>query len=161
MAIRNIVTIEDEILTKKSRPVTNFDERLAELIDDMLETMKSAVGCGLAAPQVGILRRIVVIDVGEGPIEMVNPEIIEESGEQRETEGCLSLPGQYGITLRPMKVTAKAQDRNGNWSEIEGEGLKARAICHELDHLDGILLPDRAEEMFESEEKKPPEEEAL
>ena len=149
MAIRNIVKFGDEILLKKCRPVTKFDERLHELIDDMTETMVSADGVGLAAPQVGILRRIVTIDVGDGPLVMVNPEIVKESGEQRELEGCLSCPGQYGYTIRPMNVTAKAQDRNGDWFELEEEGLLARAICHELDHLEGTLFFDHVVEMVD------------
>ena len=149
MAIRNIVKFGDEILLKKCRPVTKFDERLHELIDDMTETMVNADGVGLAAPQVGILRRIVTIDVGDGPLVMVNPEIVKESGEQRELEGCLSCPGQYGYTIRPMNVTAKAQDRNGDWFELEEEGLLARAICHELDHLEGTLFFDHVVEMVD------------
>ena len=143
MAIRNIVKEGDEVLAKKCRPVTAFDEKLASLLDDMVETMNAADGCGLAAPQVGILRRVCVVDVGEGPIELVNPEIISESGSQQETEGCLSCPGVWGITQRPMKVTVKAQDRNGNEFKVSGDGLKARAFCHEIDHLDGILFKDR------------------
>lgn len=143
MAIRNIVKEGDPVLRKTSRSVLNFDDKLSELIDDMLETMYEADGCGLASPQVGILRRICVIDVGEGPIELVNPTIIKEEGEQRESEGCLSIPGQSGVTKRPMRVTVKAQDRNGNSYEITGEGLLARAFCHEIDHLNGILFKDR------------------
>lgn len=143
MAIRNIVKEGEPVLRKTSRSVLNFDERLAELIDDMIETMYEAEGCGLAAPQVGILRRVCVIDVGEGPIELVNPAVIFEEGEQNESEGCLSIPGQSGVTKRPMKVTVKAQDRNGNTFEISGEGLLARAFCHEIDHLNGILYKDR------------------
>ncbi len=143
MAIRNIVKEGDPVLRKISRSVLNFDEKLSILLDDMLETMYEANGVGLAAPQVGILRRVCVIDIGEGPIELVNPSIIEESGLQKESEGCLSIPGQSGITKRPMKVTVKAQDRNGNTFEISGEGLLARAFCHEIDHLNGMLFKDR------------------
>lgn len=143
MAIRNIVKEGEPVLRKTSRSVLNFDDRLAELIDDMVQTMYEAEGCGLAAPQVGILRRVCVIDVGEGPIELVNPAIIDEQGVQTESEGCLSIPGQSGVTKRPMKVTVKAQDRNGNSFEISGEGLLARALCHEIDHLNGILFKDR------------------
>lgn len=143
MAIRNIVKEGEPVLRKTSRSVLNFDDRLAELIDDMVQTMYEAEGCGLAAPQVGILRRVCVIDVGEGPIELVNPAIIDEQGEQNESEGCLSIPGQSGVTKRPMKVTVKAQDRNGKSFEISGEGLLARALCHEIDHLNGILFKDR------------------
>ncbi len=140
MALRNIVKVGDPILNKTSRKVENFDDRLATLIDDMFETLYKENGVGLAAVQVGILKRVVVIDVGEGPMELVNPEITLKEGEQREQEGCLSLPGKWGTTVRPMKVQVKAQDRNGKWQVFTGEGLKARAFCHELDHLDGILF---------------------
>lgn len=140
MALRNIVKFGDPILNKNSRKVEKFDERLATLIDDMFETMYDANGAGLAAVQVGILKRVVVIDVGEGPLELVNPEIIFKEGEQRESEGCLSLPGKWGVTVRPKKVQVKAQDRNGKWQVFTGEDLKARAFCHEIDHLDGILF---------------------
>ncbi len=143
MAVRNIVEKGDPILRKISRSVLNFDEKLATLIDDMIETMHNADGVGLAAPQVGILRRICVIDVGDGPIELVNPVIIKEEGEQVGSEGCLSVPGQSGIVKRPMKVTVKAQDRKGNTFEISGEELLARAFCHEIDHLNGILYVDK------------------
>lgn len=143
MAVRNIVEKGDPILRKISRSVLNFDEKLATLIDDMIETMHNAEGVGLAAPQVGILRRICVIDVGDGPIELVNPVIIKEEGEQVGSEGCLSVPGQSGIVKRPMKVTVKAQDRKGNTFEISGEELLARAFCHEIDHLNGILYVDK------------------
>lgn len=140
MALRNIVKLGDPILNKTSRRVEKFDERLAVLIDDMAETMYNANGVGLAAVQVGVLKRVVVIDIGEGLIELVNPEITLKEGEQREQEGCLSLPGKYGTTVRPMKVQVKAQDRNGKWQVFTGEGLKARAFCHETDHLDGVLF---------------------
>ena len=130
----------DPILNKTSRKVEKFDDILATLIDDMFETLYKENGVGLAAVQVGILKRVVVIDVGEGPMELVNPEITLKEGEQREQEGCLSLPGKWGTTVRPMKVQVKAQDRNGKWQVFTGEGLKARAFCHELDHLDGILF---------------------
>ncbi len=140
MALRNIVKLGDPILNKTSRKVEKFDEKLATLIDDMLETMYHANGVGLAAVQVGMLKRVVVIDIGEGPMELVNPEITLKEGEQRESEGCLSLPGKYGVTVRPMKVQVKAQDRNGKWQVFTGEGLKARAFCHEIDHLDGVLF---------------------
>ncbi|MEE1065510.1 MAG: peptide deformylase [Acutalibacteraceae bacterium] len=140
MAIRNIVKLGDPILSKKSRPVENFDEKLYQILDDMKDTLYKAQGAGLAAVQVGILRRIVVIDCGDGYLELVNPEIVECSQEvQHETEGCLSLPGKYGVTERPMKVIVKAQNRDGKWCLYKGEGLKARCFCHELDHLDGIL----------------------
>lgn len=140
MALRNIVKLGDPILNKKSRVVDKFDERLSVLIDDMLETMNANNGVGLAAVQVGILKRVVVIDIGEGPMELVNPEIVLAEGEQVEQEGCLSLPGKWGNTKRPAKVQVKAQDRNGKWQVFTGEALKARAFCHEIDHLDGILF---------------------
>lgn len=140
MALRNIVKLGDPILNKKSRVVEKFDERLATLIDDMLETLYKENGVGLAAVQVGVLKRVVVIDIGEGPIELVNPEITMSEGEQISQEGCLSLPGKWGTTRRPMKVQVKAQDRNGKWQVFTGEGLKAKAFCHEIDHLEGILF---------------------
>lgn len=143
MAIRNIRFEEDPILKKISRKVDVFDERLFILLDDMKDTMYKADGCGLAAVQVGVLKRVVVIDVGEGLIELINPEIIEEKGEQYEYEGCLSLPGKNGITKRPMTVKVKAQNREGKWCQYKGEGLKARAFCHEIDHLDGHLYTER------------------
>ena len=141
MALRNIVKFGDPVLTKKSRVVEKFDDRLATLIDDMLETMYDGNGVGLAAVQVGILKRVVVIDIGEGPMELVNPEIIYTEGEQISQEGCLSLPGKWGTTSRPKKVQIKAQDRTGKWQVFTGEDLKAKAFCHEIDHLDGILFP--------------------
>ena len=146
MATRNIVKIGDGILNKKSRPVEKFDARLHQLLDDMRETMYQAEGVGLAAVQVGVLRRVVVMDCSQDKsdyLELINPEITETEGEQREQEGCLSLPGQCGITLRPAVVRVKAQDRDGNWCLYKGEGLKARCFCHEIDHLDGILFTDR------------------
>lgn len=143
MAIRNILIEGESALYKKCRVVENFDERLSVLIDDMIETMKRAGGVGLAAPQVGILKRVVVIDVGDGMIELVNPEIISASGEQREEEGCLSCPGQYGITVRPMFVTIKAKNRKGEEVQYSGKSLKARAFCHEIDRLDGVLFKSR------------------
>ena len=143
MALRKIVTKEDPILRKKSRPVEKFDEKLAQLLDDMKETMYKAEGVGLAGVQVAMLRRVAVIDVGDGLIELVNPEIIEEEGQQIATEGCLSLPNEWGETVRPEKVKVKAQDRTGKWCIYKGEGLKARCLCHEIDHLDGILFTDR------------------
>ena len=143
MAIRNIRTEEDPILRKKSRVVENFDDRLFELLDDMAETMYSADGVGLAAVQVGVLRRVVVIDIGEGLMELINPEIIEVDGVQCDVEGCLSLPGKQAYTMRPMTVKVKAQNRDGNWCVYKGSGLKAKAFCHEIDHLDGILYVDK------------------
>ncbi len=124
------------------RSVTEITPRIITLLDDMKETMYAANGCGLAAPQVGVLRRVVVIDTGEGYMELINPTIIAAEGEQCESEGCLSVPGEWGITRRPAKVTVRAQDRDGNWYERTGEGLLARCFCHELDHLDGKLFID-------------------
>lgn len=143
MAIRVIRTKGDEILYKKCKEVKNFDKKLHILLDDMYETMKNHDGAGLAAPQVGILKRAVVIDVGEGRIELINPEIIEESGEQTGSEGCLSVPGIWGEVTRPNVVTVKAQDRNGKWFKLTGKELLARAICHETEHLEGKLFLDK------------------
>lgn len=143
MAIRNIRTEEDTILRKKSREVEKFDDRLFELLDDMAETMYAADGVGLAAVQVGVLRRVVVIDIGEGLMELINPEIVEVDGVQCDVEGCLSLPGKQAYTMRPMTVKIKAQNRDGNWCMYKGSGLKAKAFCHEIDHLDGILYVDK------------------
>ncbi len=139
MAIRQIRIMGDEKLEKVCRPVTEMTPRTQELISDMLDTMYDANGVGLAAPQVGILKRIVVIDIGEGPVVLVNPEILETSGEQTGQEGCLSLPGQAGIVTRPNYVKVRAFDENMQEFELEGEELMARAICHECDHLDGIM----------------------
>ena len=143
MAIREIRKQGDDILSKVCKPVTKFDNKLCILLDDMYETMQKYEGVGLAAPQVGIIKRAVVIDIGEGPIEMINPEIIETRSTQNGPEGCLSVPGTYGEVERPMFVKAKAQDRHGRWFEIEGEELLARAICHECEHLDGHLFLER------------------
>lgn len=143
MAIRNIRTEKDEILRKKSRAVEKFDDRLFTLLDDMTDTMRAADGVGLAAVQVGVLRRAVVIDVGDGLMELINPEITFEDGVQCDVEGCLSLPGKQGYTLRPSVVKVKAQNRDGNWCVYKGEGLKAKAFCHEIDHLDGIIYTDK------------------
>lgn len=143
MALRKVVEIGDPILNKKCRPIEKFDDKLSTLIDDMFETMYAANGVGLAAPQVGMLKRVVVIDVGDGPMELVNPEIVMTQGEQRVSEGCLSVPGKYGVCLRPAKVQVKAQDRNGKWQVFTGEDLKARCFCHEIDHLDGILFTSK------------------
>lgn len=142
MAIRNIIDESDERLTKKSREVTVFDQRLHQLLDDLKETLKLAEGVGLAAPQVGVLRRVCVIDRGDGVIELVNPIMTKTSGRQEEIEGCLSCPGQWGITNRPSKVKVQYQDRNGKVCVITGDGILARALCHETDHLDGILFKD-------------------
>ncbi len=159
MALRNILKQGDETLTKRCRPVTDFNERLHTLLDDMAETMTTANGVGLAAPQVGILRRAVVVletNVPEGEperiIELVNPEILESSGEQEGPEGCLSVPGDFGMVKRPDYVRVKAQDRDGNWFEAEGVGLTARAFCHELDHLDGHMFTELCDHILSDEE---------
>lgn len=142
MAIRNIVKIGDDVLRKKCRTQLNFDERLHQILDDMAETMYKAEGVGLAAPQVGILRRYCVIDVGDGIIELINPVIIETSGSQTGEEGCLSIPNNHATVTRPMKVSVRAQNRYGENITVTGEGLLARALCHEIDHLDGVLYID-------------------
>ncbi|MBR4727321.1 MAG: peptide deformylase [Clostridia bacterium] len=143
MALRNIVKDGDPILLKTSRPVEKFDARLWMLLDDMKETMYAANGVGLAAVQVGILRRVVVMDCGDGYLELINPEITVREGEQFAEEGCLSFPGQSGVTCRPAVVQVKAQDRNGKWCVYKGTELKARCFCHEIDHLDGIVFTSR------------------
>ena len=143
MAIRQIFKNDAECLYKKCRPVERFDKKLSDLIDDMADTMYKAEGVGLAAPQVGILRRYCIVDVGDGIIELINPVIDKESGSQEGQEGCLSIPGRYEDVVRPMKVKIHAQDRNGKPFKLTAEGFKARAICHEIDHLDGILYIDR------------------
>lgn len=140
MAIREIVKEGDPCLAKVCRPVEKFDERLWMLLDDMAETMHTADGVGLAAPQVGILRRAVTIDIGDGLLELINPKVVEAEGKQQEAEGCLSCPGVYGITSRPYRVRVEALDRHGKPFSVEGEDLLARALCHEIDHLDGILF---------------------
>lgn len=152
MAIRTIVVDDDSILRKKCREVTEYNKRLHDLLDDLAETMHKADGVGLAAPQVGVLRRAVVIDVGEGVIELVNPEIIKKSGSQNGAEGCLSYPNEFGMVERPMQVTVKAFDRDGKEFKLIGKELLARAICHEVDHLDGVVFKDLATEMIEDEE---------
>jgi len=149
MAIRNIINESDPVLHKVCKPVTDFNQKLWDLLDDMAQTMYQADGVGLAAPQIGILRRIFVMDVGDGLVEAINPEIIEQKGEQQESEGCLSSPGEYGITVRPKVVKLKAQDRNGKWFIIKGEDLKARCICHENDHLNGVLFKQHVIRMLE------------
>lgn len=143
MAIREIRKKGDEILRKICKPVTEVNKKVKELLDDMLDTMYEADGVGLAAPQVGILKRIVVIDVGDGPVVLINPEKLEESGEQLHAEGCLSIPGIYGEVKRPERVLVKALDRDGKEQRIEATGMLAIAMCHEIDHLDGILFEDR------------------
>ena len=145
MALRTIRVQGDSVLTKKSRTVDKMTPRIGELITDMLDTMYDAMGVGLAAPQVGILKRIVVIDVGEGPIVLINPEILETSGEQTGDEGCLSVPGMAGQVTRPNYVKVKALDVNMNEQIYEGEGLLARAFCHEIDHLDGKMYTELVE----------------
>ena len=145
MALRTIRVQGDSVLTKKSRTVDKMTPRIGELITDMLDTMYDAMGVGLAAPQVGILKRIVVIDVGEGPIVLINPEILETSGEQTGDEGCLSVPGMAGQVTRPNYVKVKALDVNMEEQIYEGEGLLARAFCHEIDHLDGKMYTELVE----------------
>lgn len=153
MALLNILTEGEEALRKKCRPVDQVTERIRTLLDDMYETMLHAEGVGLAGPQVGVLRRVVVIEVpGSGRLDLINPEIIKVKGSQTGREGCLSIPDQCGIVERPMKVTVRALDRDGNLYEITGEELLARALCHEIDHLDGILYTDKAERMLTEEE---------
>jgi len=154
MAIRKIVTQGDPILNKKCRPVTDFNRRLHVLLDDMKETLAEAQGAGLAAPQVGILRRAVVIDGGEEEemLELVNPEILEQSGEQTGPEGCLSVPGKWGMVSRPNFVRVRAQDRYGNWFETEGNELLARCFCHEIEHLDGHLYVEHIDHFLSDEE---------
>lgn len=154
MAIRNIVTDGDEILAKQCRRVERFDARLHQLIDDMRETLQAAQGAGLAAPQVGVLRQICVIDAveGEEPLELINPEIIAQEGSQTDAEGCLSFPDQWALVERPAKVTVRAQDRFGKWFETTGEELTARCFCHEIDHLHGVVFLDKAQRMLTQEE---------
>lgn len=151
MAIREIVKVGDDILTKKCRDVEVFDEKLHRLLDDMAQTLKAANGVGLAAPQVGILRRVCIVDIGDedGLIELINPEIIKESGSQRDLEGCLSAPGKWGYVTRPNKVTVRAADRYGKEFTVSGTALKARAFCHEIDHLSGVVFLSKADEMIE------------
>ena len=143
MAIRNIVKIGDDVLRKICRTQMTFDDKLATVLDDMAETMYKAEGVGLAAPQIGILRRYCVVDVGDGLIELINPVITEKSGSQTGSEGCLSVPDRFEEVTRPLKVTVRAQDRKGNNFTVTAEGFKARAFCHEIDHLDGVLYIDK------------------
>ncbi len=152
MAIRNIVKFGEDVLKKECRPVEKFDRKLHQLLDDMQDTLYEANGAGLAAPQVGVLRQVCIVDVGEGLIELVNPQIIAAEGEQTGSEGCLSLPNEWGIVTRPMKVTVKAQNRKGKWFEISGEELCARAFCHEIDHLHGVVFTDKVSRMLTPEE---------
>ena len=159
MATRNIMTKEEPLLYKKSRPVKAFDARLHQLLDDMAETLLASGGVGLAAPQVGVLRRAVLVietNVPEGEeeqlIELINPEIIESSGEQYGAEGCLSFPDEYGLVRRPMDVTVRAQDRSGEFFTVSGTGLTARCFCHEIDHLDGVVFTSLCDRMLTREE---------
>ncbi|MEG2429477.1 MAG: peptide deformylase [Oscillospiraceae bacterium] len=155
MAIRNILLETDEILRKKSRPITEFNDKLGQLLDDMVQTMYSAEGVGLAAVQVGVLRQAVVIDAGEGLYEIINPQIIDQNGSQTGNEGCLSSPNEFGTVTRPMNVKVKAFDRNGKEYIIEGSELFARALCHEIDHLQGVLFKDLATDISSELENLP------
>ena len=152
MGLRKILTDKEPSLHKVCRPVERFDGKLHKLLDDMVETMKDAHGVGLAAPQVGILRRIVVVNTGEEVLELVNPTLLETDGEQIGAEGCLSVPGKYGLVKRPYYARVRAQDRFGDWYEVEGEELIARCFCHELDHLDGIVYTEVMERFLTEDE---------
>lgn len=152
MALRKILTDKEPALHKVCKPVVSFDRKLHVLLDDMKETLLQVGGVGLAAPQVGILRRVVVVDVGDEILELVNPELIETDGEQEGAEGCLSVPGKYGLVKRPYYAKVRAQDRNGVWFEAEGEELIGRCFCHELDHLDGIVYTQVMERFLTEEE---------
>ena len=153
MALRKILTDGDTALHKMCRPVTSFDARLHTLLDDLKETLADANGAGLAAPQVGILRRVViVVDAEDNMLELVNPEIVSQEGEQEGFEGCLSVPGRWGVVKRPYKVRVRAQDRNGNFFEAEGEEIVARCFCHEIEHLDGHLFTAQTDRIYTTEE---------
>ena len=152
MGLRKILTDKEPALHKVCKPVVNFDAKLFKLLDDMKETLQDANGVGLAAPQVGILRRVVLVDTGEEVLELVNPELLETDGEQEGAEGCLSVPGKYGLVRRPYYAKVRAQDRHGEWFECEGEELIARCFCHELDHLDGIVYTEVMERFLTEEE---------
>ena len=152
MALRKILTDADPALHKVCKPVVNFDGRLHTLLDDMCDTLLDSGGVGLAAPQVGILRRVVLVDTGEEILELINPTLVETDGEQEGPEGCLSVPGKYGLVKRPYYAKVRAQDRNGNWYEAEGEELIARCFCHELDHLDGIIYTEVMDRYLTEEE---------
>lgn len=152
MALRNIMTEQEPCLHKVCRPVTSFDEKLHRLLDDMAETLEKAQGAGLAAPQVGILRRVALVDTGDEVLELVNPEIIAVDGEQEGPEGCLSVPGKWGMVKRPYYAKVRAQDRYGDWFEAEGEEIVARCFCHELEHLDGHLYTERVSHWLTDEE---------
>ena len=152
MGLRKILTDKEPALHKVCKPVTAFDRKLHKLLDDMQETLLEANGVGLAAPQVGILRRVVIVDTGEEILELVNPTLVETDGEQIGAEGCLSVPGKYGLVKRPYYAKVRAQDRDGNWYEAEAEELIARCFCHELDHLDGIIYTEVMERFLTEEE---------
>ena len=152
MGLRKILTDAEPALHKVCKPVVNFDSRLHALLDDMRETLIESGGVGLAAPQVGILRRVVLVDIGEEILELVNPTLVSTDGEQEGPEGCLSIPGKYGLVKRPYIAKVRAQDRDGNWYEAEGEELIARCFCHELDHLDGIVYTEIMERFLTDEE---------
>ena len=152
MGIRRILTHREPALHKTCKPVVNFDAKLHKLLDDMHETLEDSGGVGLAAPQVGILRRVVLVDNGEEVLELVNPTLVETDGEQIGAEGCLSVPGKYGLVKRPYYAKVRAQDRFGQWYEAEGEELTARCFCHELDHLDGIIYTEVMERYLTDEE---------
>ncbi|MFA5577131.1 MAG: peptide deformylase [Tissierellaceae bacterium] len=154
MALRQIRIDSDPILRKKSREITEITERIRVMLDDMIETMNEADGVGLAAPQIGVLRRAVVIDIGQGPLKLINPEILEMEGDVVDVEGCLSVPGRSGTVARPERVKISYLDEDGNRKELEGEGLLARAICHEIDHLEGILYIDKMIEEVKLEENE-------
>lgn len=153
MAIREILTDRDPALHKKCHVVTQFDEKLAALLDDLKETLAVANGAGLAAPQVGILRRaVIVVDEEDEMLELVNPEILSQSGEQDGLEGCLSVPGMWGYVKRPMHVKVRAQDRNGNWFEVAGDEMVARCFCHEIEHLDGHVFSEHVDRLYDNDE---------
>ena len=155
MGLRKILTDAEPALHKVCKPVTNFDSKLFKLLDDMRDTLIESGGVGLAAPQVGILRRVVLVDVGEEEceiVEFINPEMVETDGEQYGPEGCLSVPGKYGLVKRPYYAKVRAQDRNGDWFEAEGEELIARCFCHELDHLDGIVYTEKMDRYLSEDE---------
>ncbi len=152
MGLRKILTDKDPALHKVCKPVETFDRKLHQLLEDMKQTLADVGGVGLAAPQVGILRRVVVVDLGEEMLELVNPELLETAGEQTGPEGCLSVPGRYGLVKRPNYARVRAQDRDGNWFEAEGEELIARCFCHELDHLDGIIYTQVMDRFLTDEE---------
>ncbi len=153
MAIRRILTDDDPALHKKCHYITKFDEKLWALLDDLKETLADASGAGLAAPQVGIVRRAVIVVTDDGEmLELINPELIDQEGEQDGLEGCLSIPGMWGYVKRPMRVRVKAQDRNGQWFEVEGEEIMARCFCHEIEHLDGHMYTEHTDQLYTSDE---------